>query len=102
MILSGIRKMEWQEGWEGHGNHAPEEDDTHLNAGKIPFTGCIIYDDADGTECEYYLYMLYDPENETVSPVRVYDSRDENVAVKDGEEAKAAVEKFLTLEQETF
>ena len=46
--------------------------------------------------------IKYDPENETVSPVRVYDSRDENAAVKDGEEAKAAVEKFLTLEQETF
>ncbi len=94
--------VEWQEGWNGHGDHAPEEDNTHLDAGKIPFTGCIIYDDESGKECEYYLYMLYDPNEKIVSAVRVYDSSDEEAPLKDGEDAKLAVEEFLTMEQESF
>lgn len=93
--------VEWQEGWTGNGEHAPEEN-TRLRERQIPFTGCVIYDDSNGTETVYYLYMVYDPDENSVSVVRVYDGRDETSAVKDGEDAKTAVEKFLTMEQQTF
>lgn len=94
--------VEWQEGWTGNGDHAPDESDSLLQDGEIPFTGCVMYDDPSGNEISYYLYMSYDPNENTVSAVRVYDGREDADSVKDAEEAQIAVEKFLTMEPQTF
>lgn len=99
--LDGVQNLsiEWQEGWEGNGDYAPDEKDgTVLQDGQVPFTGCVLYDNQDGQENVYYVYMSYDPEKNTVSVIRVFDGRDGDVKILDAEDANSAIEEIMMLQ----